>query len=156
MLQIYVLSLADAANNTGVVSPAFAGWGFFAGDTSTTSVLGRVVPRGPGWKLVAVQYGDLVWQTWTTSHQLPALLPASIRAADYELRLLTIPGMNLEAFWLAPQNAGSADFVVPTPTSAKPAVSTGDVNNPMDMTTFLTEIRPLAASLLTMQARRGA
>ncbi|MGB6944726.1 MAG: hypothetical protein WBE37_20180 [Bryobacteraceae bacterium] len=156
MIQIFALSLADAANNTGVISPSPAGWGFFAGGTSTTSVLGRVVQRGSGWKLVAVQYGGLIWQTWITSRQLPTLLPASFQAGDYELRLLTVPGLNLEAFWLAPQTAGFTDLIVSTPTPVKPAVILGDANHPLEMTTFLAEIRPLAASLLNLSGKRGA
>lgn len=130
--------------------------GLFRRKLDTTSVLGRVVQRGSGWKLVAVQYGGLIWQTWITSRQLPSLLPASIQAGDYELRLLTVPGLNLEAFWLAPQTAGLTDLIVSTPTSVKPAVILGDANHPLEMTTFLAEIRPLAASLLTMPGRRGA
>jgi hypothetical protein len=156
VLQSFVLSLRDAANNTGVVSPAHAGWRFFAGGARNKTVLGSVVQRRHGWKLVAVHYGNLVWETLNASQLLNSTPPPQVQAEDYELRLLAIPGLNLEVFWLAAQKAGSVDLIVSVPSALSRFIHLPTPSGPLEIPAFLAEIRPLAASLLTMAPGYGA
>ena len=156
VLQAFVLSLQDAANNTGVINPAHVGWNFFAGNGASSTVVGRVVQRRHAWKLVAVHYGALVYQTLNLAQLIMSTPPTQVAAVDYDLRLLSIPGLNLEVFWLASRNAASTDFVVHAPTAVTTALHLGNLNSPLMIQNFLTEIRPLAASLLAMPATYGA
>ena len=156
VLQAYVLGLEGAAHNTGVLSPAHTGWQVFAGDTNDKTVVGRVVLRRQGWKLVAVHYGELVFQALKLSQLLTGSPPALLKGADYELRLLSIPGLNLEVFWLAASNGGSQDYIVQAPTLGKPALQLGSASSPLETSHFLALIRPLASSLLTIPPGYGA
>jgi hypothetical protein len=156
VLQAFVLTLQDAANNTGVINPAHVGWNFFAGNGANATVVGRVVQRRHAWKLVAVHYGTLVYETLNLAQLIMSAPPTQSVAVDYDLRLLSVPGLNLEVFWLASRNAASTDFVVQTPTAVTTALHLGSPNSPLMMQNFLTEIRPLAASLLAMPATYGA
>jgi hypothetical protein len=154
-LQAYVLTLQDAANNTGVISPAATGWIFFAGDANNKTVLGRMVQRRHAWKLIAVHYGPVIWETMNVSVNLAKTQPAVLPAENYDLRLLAIPGLSLEVFWLAAQTPGSSDWVIPTPTDAS-VPSPPYPPTPQDMQSFLALIRPQAVNLLTMAAGYGA
>jgi hypothetical protein len=180
-LQAFVLNLKDAANNAGVISPVAAGWRFFAGDSQrTTAILGRVVQRGPGqtWKLAAVHYGDLVSQTLNSLNTLgaevskmltdlvsetlsllnkdPDMTLLQILGQEYELRMLTLPGLNLEVFWLKANKAGLTDFILPIPSATSNTRLQGGVSGLMEMPKFLASIRPVAASLLKMPQGHGA
>lgn len=155
-MQAFVLSLTDAANNTGQISPDPAGWSLFAGDVLNKTVVGRVVQQGQAWKLVAVQYGPIVWETMNTALKLKGAPPTRVQVQDFEERLLAIPALNLEFFWLVAQNSGSADLFFPTPAAVPLTVFMGSSLNPIETPHFLAEIRPLAASLLTMRAGYGA
>lgn len=152
-LQAFVLTLQDAANNTGSISPTQTGWIFFAGDASTKTVLGRMVRRRHAWRLVAVHYGPVVWETMNVSVNIAKTQPAVLPAEDYDLRLLAIPGLNLEVFWLVAQTPGSSDWIIPTPNAVVPVPFTVV---PQGMQTFLSQIKPQAVSLLTMDAGYGA
>src|ERR1700734_995244 len=122
VLQAFVLSLQDAATNTGVINPSHVGWNFFAGNGPNATVVGRVVQRRHAWKLVAVHYGTMVYETLNLAQLVMSAPPAQVAAVDYDLRLLSIPGLNLEVFWLAARNATSTDFVVQTPTAVTTAL----------------------------------
>jgi hypothetical protein len=156
VLQAFVLTLQDAANNTGVINPAHVGWNFFAGNGANATVVGRVVQRRHAWKLVAVHYGALVYEAMNLAELIMSAPPTQVAAVDYDLRLLSIPGLNVEVFWLASRNAASTDFVVQTPTAVTPSLHLGNPTSPLMIQNFLTEIRPLAASLLAMPATYGA
>src|ERR1700733_8165157 len=148
-------STPGPANNTGVITPVHVGWNFFAGDTANATVLGRMVHRRHAWKLVAVHYGSIVFDTLNLVRLITSTPPSQVDAADYDLRLLAIPGLNVEVFWLAARSATSTDFVIHTPTFI-PALHMGYPNSPLLIQNFLTDIRPLAADLLTMGAGYGA
>jgi hypothetical protein len=156
VIRTFVLSLTDAANNTGQISPNPAGWSIFAGDANDRTVVGRMVQQGQTWKLVAVQYGDIVWQTMSASRQLNTAPPVPVQIKDYELRLLLIPGLNLQVFWLAAQDPLLPDLVFQTPAGVTPVPPMGTLPAPMEMPHFLADIRPRAASLLTLRGGYGA
>jgi hypothetical protein len=154
-LEAFVLTLQDAANNTGVISPAATGWIFFAGDANNKTVLGRLVQRRHAWKLVAVHYGPVIWETMLVSVNLAKTQPAVVPAGNYDLRLLAVPGLNLEVFWLAAQTPGSSDWIIPTPTD--PSVPSPPLApSPQPMQTFLAQIGPQAVSALSMASGYGA
>ena len=157
VLQAFTLTLQEAANNTGVINPAFAGWNFFAGGgAQDKTVLGTVVRRRHSWKLVAVHYGDTVREALQTVLQLRSTPPDRVLTSTYELRLLAVPGLNTEVFWLTGQTPTSADIIIPTSSGASRAVSSTLYRQPQVLQSFLADIRPLAASLLTMPANYGA
>ena len=86
MIQIFALSLADAANNTGVISPAPAGWGFFAGSFEHHIRARKSGPTG-----LRMETGRrTVW--WphlaNVDHITPASLPAPGEHSGRRLRTL--------------------------------------------------------------------
>jgi hypothetical protein len=110
--QVFMLGLTDLASNPGTGAARHDGWRLFAGNTQGKICFGRVKQLAAGgWKLTACFWGDRVWNAFQVSlglGNLPAVL-----AADYELRLLGVPGLNLEVFWLVAQPPASGDLVVP-------------------------------------------
>jgi hypothetical protein len=153
--QVFLLTLNEAAFNNGSINPPSAGWRFFGGTSPNDTILGRTIQVLPSnaWKLAGVFYGDRVYQALTLSMHLEAFAQAANE--EYELRLLALPGLNLEAFWLASQTAGSPDLVAPFPqkTGQLIQVLQGDF---YPMASFLALIRPLAAGLLAMAPKAGA
>jgi hypothetical protein len=154
--QVFQLSLNAAANNSGTIHPPSVGWRFLAGHGPTESVLGRMVqnPSTKAWKLTGVFFGERVWAAYVASESLSALPEAA--KDDYELRVLAVPGLNLEAFWLVAQTAGSVDLIVPFPQGLDQIIPSLRAQNPYKLVTFLALIRPLAGGLLTMAAGYGA
>src|SRR6202012_2604763 len=69
-LQTFVLGLTDAANNNGNMPPVRTGWSVFAGNAANKTVVGKMIQLRQGWKLVAIHYGQLVWDTLTAVHQI--------------------------------------------------------------------------------------
>jgi hypothetical protein len=153
--QVFLLSLKAAAYNTGVINPPANGWRFLAGNASAP-ILGRVVqiPPAQTWKLTGVFFGLRVSDALMATQPLSSL--PEVANNDYELRVLAVPGLNLEAFWLAAQNAGSPDLIVPFPAGPEQPIPALRAQNPYKMVTFLALIRPLAGGLLTMAAGYGA
>jgi hypothetical protein len=153
--QVFLLSLNEAAYHTGSINPPSAGWRFFAGNQQNETVLGRMiqVPPSQTWKLISVFYGESVYQALRASLHLGAL--AQVAQENYELRMLAVPGLNLEAYWLVAQKAGTPDLVIPYPEGSNQLIKVLS-GGPYKMVTFLALIRPLAAGLLTMSARSGA
>jgi hypothetical protein len=152
---VFQLSLNEAANNTGTINPPSAGWRFFIGHGVTETVLGRVVQVPPSntWKLTGVFYGERVSAALVASQDLVHL--PDVATNDYELRLLAIPGLNLEVFWLVAQSAGAVDLIIPFP-ATQHVIPMPPSLNAYSIVTFLALIRPLAGSLLTMPAGYGA
>jgi len=156
--QVFTLDLKAAANNTGSIDPASAGWRFFAGTKVNKTVLGRVSRHGAShaWKLTSLFYGDRVWDAYTASLALDSAPPAQVATADYELRLLALPGLNLEAFWLEAKTPGSVDLVLPFPAAPNQLIEALNGSPVYSMPDFLDAIRPVANSLLNMSTRDGA
>ncbi len=154
--QVFQLSLNAAANNSGTIHPPSVGWRFLAGHGPGESVLGRVVqnPSSKAWKLTGVFFGERVWEAYVASQGLSSL--QEVAKDDYELRVLAVPGLNLEAFWLVAQTAGSVDLMVPFPRATAQLIPALRGSAPYKLVTFLALIRPLAGSLLTMAAGYGA
>ena len=156
--QVFTLDLKAAATNTGSIDPNPAGWRFFAGTEVNKTVLGRVSRHGNSqvWKLTSLFYGDRVWDAYTASLALDSAPPAQVATADYELRLLALPGFNLEAFWLEAKTPGSVDLVLPFPAKPNQLIEALNGSAVYRMPDFLDAIRPVANGLLKMPAGHGA
>jgi hypothetical protein len=157
--QVFFLGLNQAANNSGTINPPAAGWRFLASDASSSTsgqLLARVVqiPPSPTWKLTGVFYGPRVSDAFAASEYVQNL--PEVAKNDYVLRILAVPGLNLEAFWLVAQNAGSFDLIVPFPRITEQLIPALRSQIPYKLGTFLALIRPLAGGLLTMTAGYGA
>ena len=154
--QVFYLSLNEAANHSGTINPPSAGWRFLAGNASSGQLLARVVqiPSSQTWKLTGVFYGQRVSDAIAASSYLQNL--PEVGSNDYELRVLTVPGLNLEAFWLVARSATSVDLIVPFPRVTEQLIPSLRAQNPYKLVTFLALIRPLAGGLLTMASGYGA
>jgi hypothetical protein len=152
--QVFLLTLNEAVSNTGSINPPSVGWRFFAGTAPNETVLGRTIQVSPSneWKLAGVFYGERVYRALTLSTELETFAQAA--KEEYELRLLAVPGLNLEVFWLASQTAGSPDLVVPFPQKTDQLILALQ-NDSYKIATFLALIRPLAAGLLAMAPKAG-
>jgi hypothetical protein len=153
--QVFQLSLNAAGYNTGAINPAAAGWRFLAGPPSNP-VLGRMVqiPPSQAWKLTGVFFGLRVSEALLAVQPLYVL--PDVVTNDYELRVLAVPGLNLEVFWLAAQKAGTSDLIVPFPSASSQIIPSLRSQFPYKMVTFLALLKPLAGGLLTMAASYGA
>jgi len=147
--QVFVLGLG-AAMHRDIDAAGPAGWRLFAGNRQYKTVLGRMTRRRdlPGWKLAALHYGDpgagrdRVWELLEASNQIPEL--PEIRSADYELRVLAVPALNLEAFWLHALSTSYAGLVAPFPAAPNQPVPELNTARVYSMHEFLTKIAPLA------------
>jgi hypothetical protein len=147
---VFILGLNDVVENNGIGAAKAAGWRFFAGDAKFKTVMGRVTRRPPSlqWSLTAAYYGepvadrDRVWDVLQASHSLVEL--PEVQTGTFELRILAIPGLNLEVFWLMAHSAGSSDLAVPFPAPPKQPIPELNDSVVLPMTSFLTKIAPLA------------
>ncbi|HKE28447.1 MAG TPA: hypothetical protein VKB88_39125 [Bryobacteraceae bacterium] len=153
--QVYLLGLAAVANNAGAGAASPAGWRIFAGTVQGYTVMGRVSfgPRPAGWRLTAAYYGDRVWQALQASDTLGNL--PQVANANYELRVLTVPGLSLEAFWLVDQSSAGNDLVVPFPAAPNQPIDALNQAPVYSMPNFLAAIRPLAQLRAVAQADYG-
>jgi hypothetical protein len=147
--QIFVLGLTDVAKNAGAKAAKPNGWRFFAGRPPGRTVLGKVACRaGFGWKLTAAYYDDYPTRVLQAMGSFPR-----VGTADYELRVLAVPGLNLEVFWLAARNPKDDDLVMSVWPMGETSQSSLDSEEAITMTDFLTAIRPMA--LLAAHAHAG-
>jgi hypothetical protein len=182
--EVFVLTLQDAANNTGTLPAKPAGWRFFAGPPtpgetvvaatagakgrtkakpkiSATKpaplrVVGKVIQQQPSqaWKLASVHYGPLVQQDLNNSLALAAL--PQVQAADYVVCVLDVPGVNARAFWLKAQTVGSADLFVSIPPGSNRPVPGPEGPAPAPQQDFLATIVLQAQNNLNIGSGRGA
>jgi hypothetical protein len=141
--QVFLLALNDAADGRGAEKAREAGWRFFAGDSEDTALLGRVSRRGPQepWRMTSASYGPRVWAALQESRALQAL--PRVRDAPYELRVLAVPALQLETFWMVAQAQGDTDLVAPFP--AGPNQLLRELGEPVyTMAAFVDTIRPVA------------
>lgn len=157
---LFLLGLREIAENAGVKAVKPAGWRFFAGRREGAILMGKLSRRIPseGWKLTAGNYGDRTWEVYQATTALEHL--PQVKEADYDLRVLVIPGLNLEGFWLVapPPKLGTPalpDLVVPFPALADQPIEKLHRDPVYTLDTFLATIRPLARLRLTTEAKYG-
>ena len=138
--RVFMLRLSDLAADASSVQAAVpTGWRLFAGSNPGETVLGRVAQSPQGsWSLASCSWGDSVWDSLQRYLNLDTL--ATVQAEDYELRLLEVPALNQQIFWLVAQHPGSCDLVAvnyPIPGLNTPGGTT-------TMANFLSVVGPLA------------
>ena len=107
---IYVLSSKDVIGDAyGTAAARLVSWRYFAADIWNTVVVGDVSNTNPP-KVTGLRYGDTGKRALNVKKKMEAL--PELQAADYEPRILRVPGALAEAFWLH-SLSGSAGLVVP-------------------------------------------
>jgi hypothetical protein len=154
--QVFTLGLSDlqTAANTNAAKPA--AWRYFAGNASGKTALGHCSENAATglWELTSLSYGDRVWQALQASQGLD-LQPGIALVNSYELRLLKIPGLLLEAFWLVSSTGGTDVAVVfpPPPYQLQRRLNAQAV---YDMPVFLGIARALAIDRLSFGGLKGS
>jgi len=144
--QVFVLDLSTP--HIGPPKPAY--WRVFAGTDQYSSIMGRMTQRDPSqpWKLTAAYYGDRtanrdrVWEILEATAALASL--PQVQTGTYELRVLAVAMLNLEAFWLAHQGGPGSDLVVPFPVAPNQPIAVLNTAPCYPMSAFLAHIIPLA------------
>ncbi len=113
-IHVFGLGAADVMKGLGAAAAVSAGWRFFVGHPAQQIVLGWVSqqPNTGMWKVAATFYGSGVAAALNQSN---SLLPLVSNTANYELRMLTMPSLNLEAFHLKALDPGWDDVFAPYP-----------------------------------------
>jgi len=108
------VGLRQLADGDEILRPAPAGWRFLLRSEpgqAEQAIAADVNTRAEGApKMTGVWRGMQIQKLAQAIDELEAL--PEVRAQDYELRILGIPGLHIEAFWLKPE-AGGPDLVVP-------------------------------------------
>jgi len=115
-LCVLSLPMASVISGKGIEASAVsAGWRYFVSQTPTSNIvaLAAVSQRPPtgAWKMAATYFGPGVAALRDASNQLWTYASSDI---GYELSYLTVPSMNVEAFYLKPAD-GSGAILVPFP-----------------------------------------
>jgi hypothetical protein len=142
--QTFLLALNDAADGAGGEKARPVGWRFFAGRSEDTALLGWVTRRGPQepWRMTSASYGPRVWAALQEARALQDL--PRIRGAEYQLRVLTVPGLHLEGFWMVAQAQGDPDLVAPFPASPNQTLRELNDQPVYTMPQFVETIAPIA------------
>jgi hypothetical protein len=148
---VYVLSADDAAKDTVALPHAEAAWQFFAGQMEEPNpqvILGTVIrTHDRTWKLIRVHYGPIVVAELTQLNELYGLPELAER--PYDPAVLSIPAVNVKAFWLRPHNVEETDYLTPIPSAP------GEMRV-YDRSQFLSGIGPLAKRNRTIRPGFGA
>jgi hypothetical protein len=110
-LGVYTPRLADLGTSAGIRAAVLTGWRFLVGDPEQ-NLISCTVTRQPGtgaWQLTTAYYGPQVKWVLKARDALASLQQAQTRA--YELRILAIPAINVEAFWLFDPSPEAADLI---------------------------------------------
>jgi hypothetical protein len=116
-LKVWVLALEDLSNGAGLNGARQVGWGFLAGSPGGRPIAAQITASGAGQKqeLTAVAHGPEVALLIQSIHEAQSM--AALQNDSYELELLRIPGILVEAFWM--RASQGADLVVPFHTMSK-------------------------------------
>lgn len=109
--RLYVLQLADIASGGDLSKAMHTGWRFYAGTVGGPSISATVGEprRDQRPVMTSLVHGHYVQQAFQEVRHVEEL--PQVRAADYELRRLKIPGV-VGAFWLRSPVEGG-DLIVP-------------------------------------------
>ncbi len=138
-LHVFSVGLDDIAEGQEIRGAKSVGWRFLAGDRLGPAVACDVTERQDGLpKMTAVFQDPLIASAIRATHEVETL--PEVRAKDYELRVLRIPGLLIEAFWLI-SRTGDTDLLIPVLTRSKLL----QVMRPYPVAEFLNIVRPLIA-----------
>ena len=151
-LEIFVMTAADAAADSGLVRATSRGWQYFVAqppsegsDPSRVAVV-NVVRGQSGHQLTHIHRG---WFPEATRRAIEAAerLPEAA-GESFQLRVLALPSLLTDALWLKNTGQG-ADVILPI-ASADPAIKPREPYRSED---FLDAIRPLAANKVASDDR---
>ena len=133
----FTLGLEELAKANAKLPDAAVGWRYEIGDGSGQALSATVDSKN---KLVGLSRGPAVSSSLSVASELRTLPEAA--EDDYEIRLLTIPGLLTEAFWLKSLD-NKPDLIVPFSTAQKLRLG-----HPYHSEVFLNIMRPLAKDWL--------
>lgn len=111
-IHVFALGVGDIMKGLGVSAATSIGWRCFVGDPGSRIAMASMSQRPPGaWKMAAAHYGPGVAAVLKASNELNSIVPGN---AGYELHMLSVPSMNLEAFFLKAAD-GTSHIMVPFP-----------------------------------------
>jgi hypothetical protein len=147
-LPIYNVGLRDviAAKDPSGIGTQVS-WRYFATDDGQTNAVSGDVDLSEVPRVTSLSYGPEVLAALKASDSLDKI--AALPADDFEPRLLRIPGLLLECFWLTPMlqpESVEPAWVVPYHTVLK--TQTLDKTRAYESAEFLDIIRPLARRAL--------
>ena len=146
-LHIFTLGLRDIVNTAGIQAAKPAGWRFLAGHLSGEVVAADVTEPIPGAaqnatpKMTSLSRDPLIARAIRAIHEVETL--PEVQEKHYELQVLRIPGLLIEAFWLKSRDTG-ADLVVPVLTRSREL----QVMRAYPIAEFLNIVRPMTTKFL--------
>ena len=150
---VYNLGARDVLAQTDLSATArLISWRYFANeDPGGVTVAGDVNLASPP-RVVSLSYGTANREYLNTAGRLGNL--PGLNARSYDPRLLRIPGLYVEAFWLKPMSPGDeTDLIVPYHTP----LTNLDPAKPIPAKDFFEQLRLLAQqALMTSDAPKAA
>jgi hypothetical protein len=137
-IHVFVLGVGDVMKGLGVNAAVSGGWRYHVGNPASHVVMAWVTQRPPSgmWKVAATFYGPGVRDSIRESTALRTSAPST---SDFELRMLSMPALNLELFHLKSQTPGARDMFSPFPNM------TGQLFPGLNTQPFYSEAEILAA-----------
>lgn len=113
--EMFILNPLDLARGAGAEAARSVAWQFFAGTTPDSTVFGRCTRdrQTARWRLANISYGERAWQWLQASSGLDRHREVQAEQ-NYEMRVLSVAGLLVEAYWLVALSGGS-DLVVVVP-----------------------------------------
>ena len=137
-LRVFTLRL-DKIGESFKESPQPAGWRFMALAASGSPIAGEVAVLGDGLpRMVSLSRDEVITEMVMGARNIQ-MLP-QVQARDYELRLLRIPGVRTEVFWLKPL-VGEDHLIIPALTQSKRLLK----KDPLPIAEFLSVLQDLAS-----------
>jgi hypothetical protein len=144
-LQIFTLGLNDIASGSGIQAAKPAGWRFLTGELLGDVAAAEVFQPSSGTlaaRMTSFSRDPIIAGALRAIQEVETL--PEVQAAQYELQVLRIPGLLIEAFWLkAPDPAAS--LIVPVLTRAREL----QAMHPYTVAEFLSIVRGMTTHFLT-------
>jgi hypothetical protein len=138
-LRVFTLGL-DKLDESFKQSLQSAGWRFMALSSSGLPIAADVVDRGDGEppRMISLSRDPVIADMVVAARRIEK--SPEVQAKDYDLRLLRIPGVLTEAFWLKPL-VGEDHLIVPILTKSRGLLQE---KRPLPIADFLSIVRGLA------------
>jgi hypothetical protein len=149
-LHIFTLGLRDIVNGAGIEDAKPAGWRFLTGNPSSGDALSGDVIQPPADApnaapmMTGVSKDPLVGAAIQAIHEVETL--PEVQDKNYDLQVLRIPGLLIEAFWLKSHEDGG-DLIVPVLTRARELQRM----KAYPVAEFLNIIRPMTTKFLEFE-----
>jgi hypothetical protein len=134
---VFTLTLADLLDQSRDLQPKSAGWRFMTADESGNPVVGEVTATGrEAPQMTSLSTDDRMRDTVRLTREIPE---SPRMQQDHELRMLRMPGVLVDAFWLKSSSPGN-DFYIPALTCTDDLT----VGEFYSTESFFAAVRPLA------------